>query len=113
MPLSSEIIAAIIGGFFGVGGTLITLYATGGLRKSEAAENQASTANQVSLAWAQLIQPYQQQLASQNSKIVQQDAKIVEQDKTILTLQHRVELLETQLELLGAVPKTKGNKETR
>jgi len=98
MPIIPEIVvAAIIGGLFGVGGTLMTLAANGKL-------TQASTANQISLAWAQLIQPYQQQLASQY-------LKIVEQDKTILILEHRVELLETQLELLGAVPKTKAKKE--
>ena len=103
MPFTSEIvIAAIIGGLFGVGGTLMTLFANGKL-------NNASTANQVSLAWSQLIKPYQDQIVSQNVEIAKQKALIAQQELCIVRLEHRVELLETQLELLGAVPKTKRN----
>lgn len=88
--ISEIIIAAIVGGLFGITGTLVTLYASKKLKSSEIRENESSSANQISSAWVLLFEPYKEQIAE--NKI------------TISSLEHRVAILEAQIELLGAVP---------
>jgi predicted RNase H-like nuclease (RuvC/YqgF family) len=95
-----NIIAALVGGAFGIGGTLLTLWATQKERTAEAKENEADAAARIGEAWAALIAPLEKRvkaLEDENQRLATRvrelEAENLRKDAVIITLERELDEL--------------------